>query len=553
MQLERIEISGFRGIQRMALSFDALTILIGENAWGKSSLLDALALALQPTGEFYEFQRTDFHWDQTQGYINTREIQIILRWKESFSGEHRARRYRQFNQIWNFQDQAGLRYLDMHIQATYKDNKIISSHQFLDTDGNVLAVENGKHLFKQLMRLHPIIRIQDARRLRDHALPMDGNATRLEKRLENTVKRLQQNPGHVNQGEITSGLKAMRTLLDHYFAFDDHNRMPERRDLARQFNMRANYLHPLEAVAHNTSDQSHLVLMGLLSTFVRARGPKQLKANARPILIFEDPESRLHPTILNQAWRLIDLIPMQKIVTTNSGDLLSAVPLTCIRRLVRSASHTDMYAIRPGLLSRDQERRMKFHIRIHRPSALFARCWFFVEGETEVWLFNELAKLQGYDFASEGIHLIEFAQSGLKPLIKIAHALGIEWYVLVDGDLAGQKYAQTARQFLNNDHEKHRLTVLPEQDIEHFLYHNGYETLFRKMAHLNDEEEATLSITRIIARALRSFAKPDAALSIIAYSEAFPDAVPLLFKWAIQRVVTIARGSELKVSFFKYM
>ncbi len=33
MQLERIEISGFRGIRRMSLSFDEITTLIGENTW----------------------------------------------------------------------------------------------------------------------------------------------------------------------------------------------------------------------------------------------------------------------------------------------------------------------------------------------------------------------------------------------------------------------------------------------------------------------------------------------------------------------------------------
>ena len=41
MKLDRIEIAGFRGIRRLSLSLDELTVLIGENAWGKSSLLDA--------------------------------------------------------------------------------------------------------------------------------------------------------------------------------------------------------------------------------------------------------------------------------------------------------------------------------------------------------------------------------------------------------------------------------------------------------------------------------------------------------------------------------
>ncbi len=50
MRLERIEISGFRGIKRLSLSFDELTTLIGENTWGKSSLLDALSIALPANG-----------------------------------------------------------------------------------------------------------------------------------------------------------------------------------------------------------------------------------------------------------------------------------------------------------------------------------------------------------------------------------------------------------------------------------------------------------------------------------------------------------------------
>lgn len=44
MHLERIEIAGFRGIRRLSLTFDEITTLIGENTWGKSSLLDALSV-----------------------------------------------------------------------------------------------------------------------------------------------------------------------------------------------------------------------------------------------------------------------------------------------------------------------------------------------------------------------------------------------------------------------------------------------------------------------------------------------------------------------------
>ena len=37
MILERVEIVGFRGINRLSLMLEQNNVLIGENAWGKSS------------------------------------------------------------------------------------------------------------------------------------------------------------------------------------------------------------------------------------------------------------------------------------------------------------------------------------------------------------------------------------------------------------------------------------------------------------------------------------------------------------------------------------
>lgn len=60
MILERVEIVGFRGINRLSLMLEQNNVLIGENAWGKSSLLDALTLLLSPESELYHFIREDF-------------------------------------------------------------------------------------------------------------------------------------------------------------------------------------------------------------------------------------------------------------------------------------------------------------------------------------------------------------------------------------------------------------------------------------------------------------------------------------------------------------
>ncbi|MFV8221402.1 DUF2813 domain-containing protein, partial [Enterobacter cloacae complex sp.6700776] len=61
MYLERVEIYGFRGINRLSLELNNNTVLIGENSWGKSSLLDALDILLSPEHREYQFTANDFH------------------------------------------------------------------------------------------------------------------------------------------------------------------------------------------------------------------------------------------------------------------------------------------------------------------------------------------------------------------------------------------------------------------------------------------------------------------------------------------------------------
>lgn len=83
MILERVEIVGFRGINRLSLMLEQSNVLIGENAWGKSSLLDALTLLLSPETDLYHFDREDFWFPP--GDIQGREhhLHIILTFRES--------------------------------------------------------------------------------------------------------------------------------------------------------------------------------------------------------------------------------------------------------------------------------------------------------------------------------------------------------------------------------------------------------------------------------------------------------------------------------------
>ncbi|WP_279157531.1 DUF2813 domain-containing protein [Photobacterium iliopiscarium] len=561
MHLERIEIAGFRGIKRLSLSFDELTVLIGENAWGKSSLLDALSLTLCPSAEFYEMKFSDFHIDHAICHERTSSLQIVLRWHEDYQGEYRARRYRAFEPFWS--EQNNLKHLYIQIESHIKNDKIITHRHFLHTDGHIIQHPDTDKLLRQLMVLHPIVRIRDARQLEYGNSPTvtahnssitppakNRESDRIQRRLDNTCQRLMTQPGHVSAAEIKSSINTLRSLVDHYFAFAPHTRTKAHPHayypLQNQYDDQC--LNPFDQLVQpKMTKQAKLILMGLLNAYIRARGPVDLKRISRPIMILEDPEGRLHPIMLHQAWAFIQNMPMQKVLTTNSPELLSVVPLTSIKRLQRTPQKTIVHGVNiihdvnNGELNNDDIRKVTFHVRMHRPSAFYARVWLLVEGETEVWLFNEMAHLAGYNLAAEGIHVIEFAQSGLKPLIKLARLLGIEWHLVADGDPAGRKYADKVRSLLNDDNERERLTVLPAKDIEHFLFKKGYEPLFRQLANIADNDQ--MPIRKIIYRALKKHAKPDVALAIVKYTrESNSDKMPLLIKGVLKRVIVMARG-----------
>lgn len=156
---------------------------------------------------------------------------------------------------------------------------------------------------------------------------------------------------------------------------------------------------------------------------------------------------------------------------------------------------------------------------------------------------NELARQCGYNFSAEGVRVIEFAQSGLRPLIKFARKMGIEWHVLVDGDEAGKKYAGIVRSLTRDDPQQVRehLTALPAPDMEHYMYRQGFAEVFHRVARL--PIGVPVSARRIITKAIHRSSKPDLAIEIAMEAGQRGDrAIPPLLKKMFSRVIWLSRG-----------
>ncbi|MGR9065959.1 ATP-dependent endonuclease [Klebsiella quasipneumoniae] len=549
MLLERVEIVGFRGINRLSLMLEQNNVLIGENAWGKSSLLDALTLLLSPEFDLYHFVRDDFWFPA--GDIQGREhhLHIILTFRETEPGRHRVRRFRPLQRCWVPCDDGYHRVFYRLEGELADDDSVMTLRSFIDGEGEALALEDIDELARHLVRLMPVLRLRDARfmrRIHNGTVPHSPQIEITARQLDFLSRELISHPQNLSDGQIRQGLSAMVQLLEHYFAEQSsaqtRHRLMRRRSHDEQRSWR--YLDIINRMIDKPGGRSHrVILLGLFATLLQAKGTVRLDRDARPLLLIEDPETRLHPIMLSVAWHLLNLLPLQRMTTTNSGELLSLTPVEQVCRLVRESSRVSAWRLGPGGMNAEESRRIAFHIRFNRASSLFARCWLLVEGETETWVINELARQCGHHFDAEGVKVIEFAQSGLKPLIKFARRMGIQWHVLVDGDEAGKKYAATVRGLLNNDRELERdhLTALPALDMEHFMYRQGFDDVYHRVAQIPDN--VPMNMRRVITKAIHRSSKPDLAIEVaMEAGRRGVDAVPTLLKKMFSRVLWLARG-----------
>lgn len=511
MFIEQIDITGFRGISQLSLKFNAISsVLIGENRWGRSSLISALTL-LSLNNKLYQFVDTDFYHDQNHVYGD--HISIKITYCESALKELDKQAYHSLVPVSIYSEQDKLRRITYHISADKQGDNIISEHVLVNANGEPFNVENHKLLIAHLIELNPVMALKNT--INSDDLPIT-NQPLSEYFVEELSNQLKTHSSQLSQNELQRGLQAARSLLEYYFVDQQHRY--HYKQVAKKTSPRSEDWDSLERINNILDDLNddylRATLLGVFGSIINAKGNSALSQSSVPILILEEPESQIHPIILSVGFRLLKHLPTQKIITSNSSDLVSLFPLETIYRLIRMPDKIIAKYIAPHSFGTDDSRRILFHIFYRRASAIFARCWLLVEGETEVWLLRELAEQSGYHLSSEGVQLIEFAQCGLKPLIKYANRMGIHWYVITDGDMAGKKYADTVKSLCpEGKNPSDYLTVLPARDIENFLFKHGFSDVY-KLAAYNTVQHIDMPVPKIIQKAIHRTSKPDLAIAV---------------------------------------
>ncbi|MDP2760754.1 MAG: DUF2813 domain-containing protein [Sideroxyarcus sp.] len=567
MLLTQITIKNFRGIEALTIPFEQCTVLIGENNTGKTSVLEAVHTCLSrnlsrkvvPFGE-YDFHLTSEKPEPSSAppieidfvFVETKEDE----WPDAIiQGLDKAVQVRADNK----------QEVRFRIVAAYdpaiKDFTLEWS--FLDLNNVELPTAKNPRIVAELQQLNPAFFLAAVRDAGQHFQsrsqfwgpftknPQIDEQTRID--LEQQIEAINQSvlDSHTPFNEVKTQVAKTGSLVPLAAAdLVSVEAIPARIfDMLSktQVKLAAKSGAKLPITQHGAGTQSLSVLF-LFEAFLNARLAEAYDKDSEPLLALEEPESHLHPSAVRSLWNVLQSLKGQKIVATHSGELLAAVPLNSIRRLARKAGKVEVFQVKVGTLTPDDERKISYHVRAKRGNLLFAKSWLLVEGESEFWFLPEAARLLNFDFELEGVCCVEFAQCGLAPLIKLATDLGIEWHVFADGDPAGQKYATIARGFLGSTPEAQRLTLLAEKDIEHAMWSQGYSSVYDsavgvpQRAHITGAAGTPDHADQTIRMAKSSTSKPHLAIAAIeAARQTGSPGLPATIKAAITTTVSNAR------------
>ncbi len=493
MRITKLHIKNFRGIENLEVTFDReITVLIGENNSGKTTILDALryGLELVKSEKGVVFNEYDFRRHNNAEHISGCPIiELLYIFEESVEHPWSKQITQALNSVIVGQNNQVIKY---RIKAYYdqEESEIKQEISFMDDAGQELS---GKQTaIKDLKKIRPFFyldTLRDASKefqgnssywgsfIKDKSVDKDNRAI-LEEELKEIHKKILNS--HLGFTDVIEEVKRISELV----SVSGNNPVsvePAPADIYRtlrssQVTLTADGDAKIPLQAHGNGTQSLSVLL-LFNAYLKSRLTKDIDKLAEPIIGIEEPEAHLHPNAIRAVWDILKQLPGQKIIATHSGDILSEVPVEKIKRMSKSGSRVVCHSLNSNTLEPEESRKFNHHVRRNRGELLFARCWILVEGETDTTVISECARILGSkaNLNRHGIRIVEFSQaSGPKLFIKAADLLGIAWHVVADNDQAGEGYLKQAKKLLDGRDEINHMSKLSASNMDVLLCISGF-------------------------------------------------------------------------------
>ena len=573
MLLSKLKIENYRGIKSLELALGPTTVLVGENNCGKTTVLHALRACLytlRSSGRTAPFEEFDLHFDSRAADPTTAPpIVITLTFEESTAGEWSDEVEQRLGgdggviALIRPDDRSRVQ---LRVSAEYSKvtQEIETTFEFLDAIGNALPVKNRGRL-SSLQQLRPLFYLSAMRdagkefsRTSQFWSPFVKNSqidgptkAAIERQLEDINAQIIEAHG------TFKGVREHLSKVQELVALGSEDVVSVDAVPARVFDMlnrtqvsiASSTGARLPIGRHGEGTQSLTVLM-LFDAFLKSElARKQGAKESKPIVALEEPEAHLHPNAVRALWKTIRDIDGQKIIATHSGDLLSEVELTSIRRIYKSRGQVKIGAIAAGALSVRDQRKFDFLVRRTRGELFFARCWLLGEGETEAILFAGVAEVLGLDLEQSGVRCVEYRLGDIDYFLDAANALGISWHCLTDADEQGAIDAKKAKDRIPDTPKRpsrHMSVLENASSIEPYLAANGFLDVYESIA-VPGKKAAKLKVAAgdpayadQITKCVPD--KPSAAHTVVeAMRQRGAASVPKALKSAVIKAIALAR------------
>ena len=461
VKLIAIRVADFRSLTNIEVALGDLTVLVGANNAGKTSLLDAMQFAIGANRRLLSKEDIRLAKDEAEVPKERRAVvDILLR---PVDGDGKIVETFPEGSFWtglwgtgiaqddDQDDMVGMRsvleWSDIYgeyrtTRKFLKEWKPFAKWPDAEVGDTVSATQIepiALHYIDAKRDLEDDLRTRGSfwRRLTDDLGLSEGDIQKLEEALSDINKTL------VDKSEVLKHLRDNLMELKKVIAFEkagiDIAPVPRHlRDLSRGVDVSLNSggasAFPLTRHGMGTRSLASLLVFRAYALWRHERAEKG-GDEVHTLLALEEPEAHLHPHAQRALFAQIRDMPGQRIVSTHSPYFVAQSRLEDLRLLVKTKSDTSVSQLDVSKLTADERRKLEREVLASCGDLLFSRALILFEGETEeqaLPIFAEsywgaTAHEKGFSFAGCG-------GANYFPFFWLAKSFGISWYILCDGE-----------------------------------------------------------------------------------------------------------------------